>query len=478
MNKVKITTIILTIIAITIIALGGIYIKDGNTFKNIVKEYEFSKDINGTRNIVIGVNTGTKTLIKDKDGKIVTDAGELNDEQLKEKGYIKEEKNINPQEMLNKENYQKSKEIIRKRLEKMQIGDYNIRLDEETGAILVELPEDETTDVVAGVLNSNGKFELIDAQTQETLMNNNDIKKVSVMYGQGQASQLGQVPGTTVYINIEFNKEGANKIKEISTNYKAIEKPEENPEEKPEEKPEENKEEIPEKKVTLKIDDEEIMTQAFEETIETGNIQLSVGAAVTDQNALNENIKRASNIAIALDSGALPINYSVSEQEFISSDIDKDMLNIIKYSFIIATALISLILIVKYKTNGIIGAISYMGLLATLTLVIKYTNVIISIDGMFAVAITIALNYLLIIKLLKIYKENKNEKEKIKNKVTELYELFLIKIIPVCITVIALCFINWIPISSFGMIMFWGILLIFVYNMIITNTLLKIKAEK
>ena len=43
--------------------------------------------------------------------------------------------------------------------------------------------------------------------------------------------------------------------------------------------------------------------------------------------------------------------------------------------------------------------------------------------------------------------------------------------------VIAFCFIKWIPISSFGMITFWGLLMIAVYNVLITRYLLKVSVE-
>ena len=41
--------------------------------------------------------------------------------------------------------------------------------------------------------------------------------------------------------------------------------------------------------------------------------------------------------------------------------------------------------------------------------------------------------------------------------------------------VIVFCFIKWIPISSFGMIGFWGLTLIAIYNVAVTRTLLKLK---
>ena len=66
----------------------------------------------------------------------------------------------------------------------------------------------------------------------------------------------------------------------------------------------------------------------------------------------------------------------------------------------------------------------------------------------------------------------------IKQMVKETYKEFFITILPICIAVITFCFAGWTPISSFGMVMFWGIVLIAIYNFIITNNLLKIEANK
>ena len=75
-------------------------------------------------------------------------------------------------------------------------------------------------------------------------------------------------------------------------------------------------------------------------------------------------------------------------------------------------------------------------------------------------------------------KGQKATKAEVKEAVKESYKEYFLKLIPICISVIVLCFINWTPISSFGMVMFWGIVLIAVYNYIITNGLLKIRADK
>ena len=79
--------------------------------------------------------------------------------------------------------------------------------------------------------------------------------------------------------------------------------------------------------------------------------------------------------------------------------------------------------------------------------------------------------------ICRINKKDSN-KETTNQKIKEVYKEFFVKIIPICIATIVFCFAGWDPISSFGMIMFWGIVLIAIYNYIITSTLVKIQDNK
>ena len=55
MKKVKITTIILAIILVTLVAFAGVYIKTQNRMENKVKDYSFGRELNGERIIELKV---------------------------------------------------------------------------------------------------------------------------------------------------------------------------------------------------------------------------------------------------------------------------------------------------------------------------------------------------------------------------------------------------------------------------------------
>lgn len=475
MKKVKILTIILAIILISAIAFLGVYSQVQNRMENRVKSYDYAMDLKGVREVRLKVSSENKTIIKDKDGKEVEDSEDLTDEQITQNGYTKEETPYNPEETLTLENYEKSKEVIEKRLKELKVEDYDIKLNEQTGDIVLELPEKDNTDVIVSNIYTKGDFKIIDSDTKEVLMDNNDIKLANVMYGSSNSSTTSSSSGTTVYLNIEFTKEGAKKLEDISSKYVKTSTSDNTTDNTDSS---DTTTSSTEKKITMKIDDEEIMSTSFDETLKTGKIQLSIGKATTDSKTLQGYVSQASNIAVVLDSGKMPIKYDVDENQYVLSDITNQELDIVVYILIGIVAILSIIFIIRYKLYGAIGAVSYIGLISIFLILIRYANVNVSIQGILAIALVCILNYVFINKLICRINKKDSNKETTNQKIKEVYKEFFVKIIPICIATIVFCFAGWDPISSFGMIMFWGIVLIAIYNYIITSTLVKIQDNK
>lgn len=486
MKKVKILTIVLVIVLISMISAFGLYGTVQNRMEDKVKDYTYAMDLNGARNIRLTVNNENKEIIKDSEGKVVEPEEELTDEQLKEKGYTKESVANNSQEVLTKENYEKTKKILEDRFKEQGIGEYEISLNEENGEILIKIPENKNTDKVVSNLNTVGKFEIIDSETKEVLMDNNDLKEAKVMYGSSSTSSNG----TTVYLDMQFTKEGTKKLEDISNNYKKVEEEQNtntneeaennNTTTNEETNTEANEnEENKEKQITMKLDDQEIMTTSFEETIKTGTLQLSIGASATDSKTLQGYAEQAGTIASVLNSGNMPVKYDISQNEYILSDVTPQNLQYVKLAVVIAIAVAIIILVIRFKMNGLLAGISFIGFTAIYNILLKYTNVTLSIQGIFGIAIILVLAYIFINMILTKIKNSKEEmtKEEINKSIKESYKEFFIKIIPICIAVVVFCFTNWMAISSFGMVMFWGIVLIAICNLV-TATLLKIRAER
>lgn len=451
MKTIKILTIILLIVLVSMVGFFGIYKQNKNQMTNIVKDYTYSMELNGARTIKLALNSE------------------------------------NSDETKTEENYNKAKKVIEKRLKKLDVQEYNISLNKATGEMIIEVPEGSNTDTIVSNLTTVGKFEIVDSETSEVLMNNDDIKSSSVLYNTTSS-------GTSVYLEIAFNKDGKKKLEDISKTYvKSENNTTENntvENETEENTSIENSEEATNtentttdststtgKKITMKIDDEELMSTSFDETITTGKIQLSVGSATSDKSTLNGYVTQAQNVATVLDSGNLPVKYDLEKNQYILSDITEQDLRNIAIVVAVISVIGIVVLIAKYKTNGLLAGISFIGLLAIYALLVRYTNVTISIESILGIVIVMILNYIFTTMLLKNIKKLNEEENVVNKSTTETYKTFFNRIAPICIVSIVFCFIKWIPVSSFGMTTFWGLVLIAIYNIIVTKNLLKIKTE-
>ena len=460
MKTVKILTITLLVILISMINFVGIYQKNKNRMENKVKDYSYSMSLNGARTIKLKVNTESTDDVPN-----------------------------NSEEVLTAENYKKSKEVIEKRLNKMNVEEYTTSVNEATGEITIQIPEQNSqTDTIIGNLNTVGKFEILDSETKEVLLNNDDIKSSEVLYNTTNS-------GTSVYLQIEFNKNGKDKLKNVSQTYVSVNNTTNNTTENnvAENTTSETENEATntttegssdtattEKKITMKIDDQEIMSTSFDEPITTGKIQLSVGSATTDRTALQNYVDQAQSVATTLDTGNLPVKYDLEKNQYILPKLTTQDLIKVEIAIAIIAVVGIIILIVKHKLNGLLAGIAYVGLSAVYMLVVRYTNVTISIESIAGIIIVLILNYIFTTMFLnKIEELNKEKAENVMKKATgETYKKFYLRIIPICIMAITFSFVKWVPISSFGMITFWGIVIIAIYNAIITRYLLKANVER
>lgn len=449
MKALKRTLIILLIILLALISFGGIYIQKTKFVENILPEYKLGPDFTGLRNIGLKVSDATKDIYYDLDGNVVDEEG---------KNTTKKEESVNKEENLTKDNYKKAKEIIEKRLEKIKqvqytsagivenkaIDYYTIKQNEETGKIELKLPENANTDMVLRYVAIKGDFTIVDDQ-DNVLMDNSYIKEANVGYSSTSS-------GVTVYLTIQFDKQGTEKLKEISNTFiKTTD--------------EEGKDTT--KKIKVKIDDSEMLNTYFTEEISNGMIQLSFGTATG--NSLATYAQEAKNLETLLNAGNLPIVYEADENHYVLSDINKDML------FIPAIVIMSLlvigiiILIVKYKVKGLLGAISIIGYIATFLIIVRLTNVVITLEGVAGIITSIILEYISIMYALNKMKENTDLT------CNQCFTKFLPILVPIAISTVILCFVKWLPIYSFGMTMFWGIILVIVYNQVVTKLLVSEK---
>lgn len=449
-KKLNVVLIILIIILISIISFVGIFYQNKNKMSNYIKEYNLGTDLDGYRKII---------LLVDEDNEENTD------------------------ELKNYDNYVKSADIIRNRLDSMNITDYSVECNESTGQIEIRLPENSQTDYILADITQKGKFEVADTSTEEVLMTNADIRSANVrtttLYSGTQA----------VYMDINFNGEGSKKFKDITINYQNIvtnetvanetenttsnetteneitnETSNETTNETSDETSEDTTEEA--KQIALNIDGTSMMTTTFSEVIDNGVLSLSLGTASSDDD-LRILTYQAESLAAILENDEMPLQYEVTGNMYVSSPIEQNQINIFIYIGIAIVLIMFMVLIVKYKTKGLAYALSMVGFIAVYLLIIRYANVTLTLEGILAISLVFVIDYIFGIMLLN--RVNSNVEKSFKKALSK----FSISLIPMLILSVACCFSGWMPIFSFGMITFWGLIISVIYNFIITQLFIK-----
>ena len=436
MNKLKLATKILAIVIICLISFAGVYVQNGNKMENILKEFTLSKDLKGYREIILKLSI---------------------------------EEGANSDDVLNTENYEKSKSIIQKRLDDMNVEDYNIALDKQTGNIYLQIPENDITDKIVSNITETGNVEVKDSEDENNILISSDkFKKARSLYSTTES-------GTAVYVELIFNKEGKEQLRNLSENeYKKLPEEdtntttEENAEEtENEEKTEESKEEEKpkQKEASLYMSGEKVTTTSFEEPVKEGKIQLTIGGkASTDTKTIKNNILSASTITAILNNGILPVKYTVDENQYVKTDIKADVVRNVLLVIAGVFVILLVYLIIKFKFKGVFAAISSIGFVGLYLLLLRYTNVVISLEGIVAGVIAVFINYLIVKKLL----ENRVEDKK---KYYQNYLDIIFKLIPIFVISIIFFFVKVTVLESFGMVMFWGITLMLIYNITVTKHL-------
>lgn len=441
---------ILVIIAICLISFIGIFVKDKNQMANILPDYKLAMNLKGARTIKLSVDESTNEVIYDSEGNVATD-GKNDDGTLKE-GYTKQDEKVNPDETRNSKNYAIAKKIMENRLQSSGVEEYILKQDSENGDITLEIPENTDTDEIISNLIYLGKFEIIDSETEEVLLDNSSVKESKALYSRGDS-------GATVYLSIEFNKEGKKKFEDITKTYISSTDEDGN---------------TTTKKITINLDDEKLLETYFSETISSGLLQLSIGSASTDTQTIQSYMKQASQVASLITNEKMPIEYTVNSNNYLSTSVNIQTLKIVICTILVILAIGLIYLCIKYKANGVLLSISFIGYIAILLITLRYTNVVISLEAIVAMIALLIANYMFIKTILN--KSQNNELSK-KDIIKQTYIRYASILLPLLIIASVFTFIKWLPIASIGMIMFWGLIIGFVYNYLVMNILLDEKMQ-
>ncbi len=422
-NTLKKVTIILLILLISLASFVGIYAKNLNRMKNIMPDY-----------------------------KVGMDFGEIREIRLD----IAQDKQTNPEEILNEENYIKSKKIIEKRMEMFRFSEYQIRQD-ENGYIVIQTYDDDLANNYMQIVAMKGLLQIKDNETNEVIFNNNDIKSAQATVHTERNNY------SAACLVLELKDGLKEKLEEISRIYVESENNEN-------ETAEENStNEATTKELAITFDSDNIVSAHFDDEVKQGNlqilsdgkIQIPLNNPTTSQTTLYQYLNEATLIERLINIGNLPIEYEISNENIFSSVLRQEVIQVLAIAVAILIVIAVAYLIIRYKKGLLMGA-SWLGFIATYLIVLRFTNSVISMNSIIGIAIICIFEYLFLNAVLH------NKHNSTFNKILANYSIIGI---PMYIIAIAFSFASIIPVSSFGIVLFWGSALMPAYNFIITKNL-------
>ena len=395
---------VIIILLISLVSFGGIYVKDKNKMSNVIRDYILGTDLGASRNIVIKVDEENEKL-------------------------------------LTEENYAKARDIVVSRLKYMKLDYYEMKFDESTGTIYLDVPENSRADYAAQYSVTKGEFKIEDNDTKELLLSKADVKEAKVQYQTTES-------GTTVVLNIEFNKDGAEKLRNISNTYVQSTDSEGND---------------TTKKIKMSLDDTTIMTTYFAQEMTDGQMQVSLGTS-SDSEQIQNRITQATNIAVFLNTDTMPLTYKIDVNKSVYSSLTDNVLKIAIIVSVVIYALLLVYMIIKYKKEALLAVVTNIGFVAILLLIIRYTNVDITLTGLITIPISIIIQYVFLMNILKVKTEKIDNDSKVQ-RVKETIRNGIEKLIPVAVIAVVFALTKWETVYSAGMLLFWEIAVLILYNL-------------
>ena len=455
--------VVLLILLLCAISFLGIHKRHLNGWENILPDYVFGKELGEARTFNFEVSSETKTVnvkneeesseeakteetASDETQEATTEPAVQVDSQEEEEPKTTEVP-VNNQEDLNAKNYRKAKQIIENRLQRFGIEDEIVTVDESTGKLSVIVPQSKEGDYTVDLVKESGKLEIIDSDTEEVLIDNSMIKKVSSGYNQSRTTSTdSDAKYIDIGLSLEFNGKGLDKLNEISKKY--IEYTDENGE-------------ATQKTITVRISGEDQYRTYFdpEGNYTTIFVPIFNSIDVNDTKSFTNNYNDCLVLEAVINAGALPVIYSDISGTYMSSNLGENFIRNVVIVIVVILAAIGIYMLLKYGKEGLMIDLIELGFVALLALLLRAASVTITFMGLIAFLLMSFLNFYLIVGL--------KEKDKV-----EAFAKFLLRILPLIIAVVVFVFATNVDAKSLGMVGFWS-LLGYVYTFLVSLILLK-----
>lgn len=407
--------------------------------------------------------------IEIKDGPIELSDKEFSpDEDFNNLKRITRKMPINSEEVLTKENYKISQDIIISRLKQTGINDFDIKTNSENGDIILSFSdinesESEKLDKVKRIIETRGEFCVSDYKTGKVYLSNEHLKRVTPY----------QHAISGVVMEFEFTNDGKEILSDITSKYikrnkdltaEELKKLEKEAEEKGEEL------DITETAALyITLDEHPISMGAFAEPINNGilNIPVSKETASMTLSELDGAMEEAEELKGIIKAGVEPIRYEIFKETRLASPMDKTSIIILISMICIIIFILLIFSIIKYKLSGILAWYMSIVFLSLLFAFSKYTNIAVTLPSIIAMMTLYLIQYVFTIYIL-------NDVKKIGNtNVSKNLFLIIRNTILILIAGLILTFANDTNLSSFGQMICLGEILLLIYNSVFAKNILR-----
>ena len=234
--------------------------------------------------------------------------------------------------------------IINNRINGLGVAEPDVRL-EGSNRIAVELPGVEDPEEAVRTIGTTAKMSFVRVDNGETVVDGAHLKNA-----QAGTDDTATDASRRFIVNIEFDDEGAEAFaaatEDLCEKYSQGDQ---------------------NRAIAIVLDDQVISAPTIQEPITNGQASISGGFATYDE---------ASNLAVQLNSGALPVDLEIVEQNTVGAQLGPDAINQSLQAAIIGCIVLALFLFAIYRGPGLVAILSlvlYAILLAGALILIRST---------------------------------------------------------------------------------------------------------
>ena len=339
----------------------------------------------------------------------------------------------------------KAKEVMRKRLEGLNIFDYYITSDYKEDRIYLEIPakKDESVDPLKAVegLDKTAQIKFTD-EKDNVLLSGTDIKNAT--YSEEPTDATG-LPNP--HVVLEFSAEGKEKFAKAT-------------------------EENIGKVIKIMLDENELMKPGVSEKIDSNTAIITLGGTYDEKKI------EAKEYAMLISSGSLPFNLDVINKEYIGPYIGSKALQISIYAAIVSLALIALFMIIIYRLPGLISVISLLTYISVVMYILIVSGISITLSSIAGLILSIGMAVDANIIIFERFKNELKKVQPIKKSFENSFKSAMAAIIDGNITTFIISMLLYLigigPVKGFGLILSIGVIVSLFTSLILTKYMLKL----